>query len=238
MTTTESLLSISLVSDGSSQLGSLLLDTDKRIVAMDGVAKSGKGTLASMLAQHYGLLHVDSGSIYRSVALLALERNIELTDASSLAELVLQIPEEMLSSSEIRTSEISRIVPRVSLHREVRAQVNIKQFLLVETSSRGAVIEGRDIANKVFPNAHIKIFITATSLVRAERELRRLGVSCSLTLQEIESAILLRDHEDMTRKVDPLVKHPDAFLLDTTHVTQEEMLRAAVAYIDGQFSNF
>ena len=113
MTTTESLLSISLVSDGSSQLGSLLLDTDKRIVAMDGVAKSGKGTLASMLAQHYGLLHVDSGSIYRSVALLAL---------------VLQIPDEMLSSSEIRTSEISRIVPRVSLHREVRAQVNIKQF--------------------------------------------------------------------------------------------------------------
>jgi cytidylate kinase len=211
----------------------------KVVVALDGPAGAGKSTAARMLADRLGYVLVDTGALYRGVALASRERGVSWDDGPALGTLVdglalgfLRDPAGGKShltidgadrSGEIRTPEISDGASRVSRHREVRTALLGLQRRLGEQG--GVVLEGRDIGTVVFPDAEVKVFLTASDEARAERrhgELRAAGHEGELetVLREIRE----RDRRDSERDVAPLKPADDALLLDTSEITLDEVV--------------
>lgn len=204
------------------------------VIAIDGPAGAGKSTVARALAARLGLFLLDTGAIYRTVALAASRANIPFSDGKRLGELAagLQIrfdPEGRVwlfgedVSTAIRTPEMSQGASTVSAHPEVRAALLELQRRLARTG--GCVVEGRDIGTVVLPDAQVKIFLTASLEVRARRrydELTARGVAVDLgaTLRELAE----RDHRDSTREVAPLKAAADAVPVDTSGLTQVEVV--------------
>lgn len=212
---------------------------EKRVIAIDGTARVGKGTLARALAEHFRLFHLDSGSIYRAVTLLVIDWNIPHDYHARIADLIFDVTPNALSSPRIRTHEVSSLVPKIAKNPELRARVRGFQHKLVEESSRGAVVEGRDICTNVFPDAQVKFFLTASPRERARRamaDMQRQGKFVSL--KDLEHSIIARDREDMERSVDPLVQHPDAHLIDSSLHSINSVLLIACGYITSRFENF
>jgi cytidylate kinase len=208
------------------------------VVAIDGPAGAGKSTVALRLARRLRFILVDTGALYRGVALAARERGIGWDDGGRLGALVDEIdlgfeasedgPPRLLidgrnRSAEIRTPEISRGASDVSRHREVREGLLNLQRRLGECG--GAILEGRDIGTVVFPDADFKFFLTAdaeTRAVRRHRELRERGSAADLetTLKEIRK----RDEQDANRSTAPLKPAEDAVIVDTTELSIEEVV--------------
>lgn len=216
-----------------------LSDETLRTIAIDGTSRVGKGTTANLLAKHYRLLHIDSGAIFRVVTLEVMARNIPLTEHEEIADLIYLVNSERLKNPVIRTPNVSAFVPQVAKIPELRARVRDKQRELVLNSRRGAVVEGRDIATNVLPDAHVKIFLDASPRERARRarnELAWLGIEKSL--KEIEQDIKDRDYEDMSRLVNPLTLHPEAFRIDSSYLVANTVLQRICAHIESRFENF
>lgn len=212
---------------------------EKRIIAIDGTARVGKGTLARALAEHFRLFYLDSGSIYRSVTQLVIDLNVPHDNHLRIANLIYDVTPSILSDHRIRTHEVSTLVPQIAKNPDLRARVRDFQRKFVEESARGAVVEGRDICTNVFPNAHVKFFLTASPRERARRamaDMQRQGKFFSL--QDLERSIVERDHEDMTRVVDPLVRHPDAHLIDSSLHSINSVLLIACGHITSRFEKF
>jgi CMP/dCMP kinase len=218
------------------------------IVAIDGPAGAGKSSVAKAVAARLGLALVDTGAIYRCVALAAQRARVDWTDDPALERLLpsLQIRfcfeggenRVFLGGSDvsrdIRSPEISRGASKVSARPVVRAGLLDLQRRLARAAPTGAVLEGRDIGTVVFPDADVKLFITASPAVRASRrhaELREKGaeVSFAQVLEEQSK----RDHDDSTRAVAPLKPAPDARLLDTSTLAIQEVVEQVVALIKG-----
>ncbi|HEY3155895.1 MAG TPA: (d)CMP kinase [Candidatus Eisenbacteria bacterium] len=211
------------------------------VLAIDGPAGAGKSTTARGVAKRLGLLHVDSGAMYRGVALLALRRGIPLADESALVEMVAGArftpsPDGMLLDGasiedSIRTAEAGESASRVALHPELRRRlVSIQRSF---AQGPGLVMEGRDIGTVVFPDADLKIFISASAEARAERrylELRTKGANPDR--DSIVEAIRERDRRDTERETSPLVRAPDAILLDTTRIGPEEQVALAARWVE------
>lgn len=202
------------------------------VIAVDGPASSGKSTTARLLAQKLGYMHVDTGAMYRAVALKMLRRGIELTDDERVMELlrstdVGQIekdsqPRILLDgedvTDEIRSPEVSLWVGPVSEDRRVREQLVGWQRQLGRQG--GVVLDGRDIGTVVFPEADLKIFMKADIRTRAKRRRKEMmGRGIEQTLDEVEAAIETRDARDSSREHSPLRKADDAIELDTSHLT-------------------
>ena len=202
------------------------------IIAIDGPAASGKGTLGKQLAAHYGLRHLDTGLIYRAVAMALLDaghapdnraRAVAAAEAIDLA----RFPEPALKSQAVGAA-----ASLVSAIPEVRKAVLAFQRSFGRTPP-GAVLDGRDIGTVIFPAADVKIFVTATPEVRARRralELREAGdrVNEADVLADIRG----RDERDSKRAVAPLRAAPDAHLLDTTHLDIDAAFRAAIDIVE------
>lgn len=212
----------------------------KIIIAIDGFSSCGKSTMAKSLARNIGYLYFDSGAMYRAVALYCLRNGLIEEGVINTEKLRKQLgdikitfaadPETknsitMLNGEnvehEIRSLEVSRMVSQVAALDFVRSEMVDQQRRMGE--EKGIVMDGRDIGTTVFPNAEMKIFVTASAEVRAQRrydELKARGDNPDF--QEILDNVLQRDHIDQTREVSPLKKADDALLLDNSYMTREE----------------
>lgn len=214
------------------------------IIAIDGPSGAGKSTLAKRLAKDLGFIYLDTGAMYRALALKVLREGVDLTDDLKVAQLVgstsidLQgdwralkvILDGVDVAGEIRTPEVSQMASKASALKAVRARMLELQRAL---GRRGHVVaEGRDIGTVVFPDAQMKIFLDASAAERARRrcaELRAAGTAVDLneTLREIEE----RDKRDSERELAPLRKADDALVIDSSSATAEEVAARALAEI-------
>lgn len=202
------------------------------VIAIDGPAASGKGTLAKRLAAHYGLPHLDTGLLYRAVALTVIDSGHSLDDHQAAARAASSLIADRLADPRLRERAMGEAASRISAVPAVRAALLAWQQRFAGDAS-GAVLDGRDIGTVVCPNAQVKLFITAAPEERARRrhlELLRRGESASLGA--ILDDIVARDARDAQRSTAPLKAATDAVLLDTTALDPDEAFAAARAIVD------
>jgi cytidylate kinase len=197
------------------------------MIAVDGPAASGKGTIANRLGAHYGYPVLDSGLLYRGVGVRLAQSGGDLDDvvAATVAAKALQ-PSE-LEHPELRTRAAGELASRVAIHPPVRLALREFQQRFA-AQEPGAVIDGRDIGTVIAPRAPAKLYIAASAEVRADRRWRQLvGQGESVTYEEILADILRRDERDGGRADSPMTQAPDAVLLDTSEMTIDQAFDAA-----------
>jgi CMP/dCMP kinase len=202
------------------------------IIAIDGPAASGKGTLAKRLARHYGLRHLDTGVIYRAVAKVMLDAGAELTDEARAAAVAMALDPETFGDPALRSHAVGSAASVVSALPMVRqALVDFqRQFAAVPP---GAVLDGRDIGTVICPDADVKIFVVADPKIRARRRtLEAEGRGEAADEAVILADILARDERDQNRATAPLKAAEDAYLLDNSHLDIEGGVRAAIDIIE------
>ena len=211
------------------------------VVAIDGPAGAGKTSVARAVARRLGWSYVDTGAMYRVVALAALERGLDPDDGAGLESLARSLDvrlegeraflDGMDVSEAIRSEAVTKVVSRVSAHGGVRRALVPKQRAMAERTD--LVIEGRDTGSVVFPNADVKVFLDAGSELRALRRAREMGLSDDQSgVRRIKEAITERDQADSSRAESPLVRPPDAHLIDTAPLSLEEVVVRGVAYVE------
>lgn len=202
------------------------------IIAIDGPAASGKGTLGKRLAAHYGLRHLDTGLLYRAVAKAMLDAGAPLADEAAAAAAARALDLSSLDEQTLKTEALGEAASIVSAYPAVRAALLDLQRKFAACPP-GAVLDGRDIGTVICPDAEVKIFVTAAPEVRARRrlvELRARGEPADEA--SVLADIRRRDERDRTRAAAPLVPAADAHLLDTTHLDIDAVFRAAVAIVE------
>ena len=202
------------------------------IIAIDGPAAAGKGTLAERLADRYGLPYLDTGLLYRLVGRIMAAGGVRLDDAAAAARVAAAIDPALLRDAALRGREAGELASRVAVHPGVRAALLSFQRDFAARPG-GAVLDGRDIGTAVCPEADVKIYVTASPEVRARRrtsELRAKGRD--VTVETILAEIKERDERDSGRSAAPLKMAPDAYLLDTTDKDIETAFRAAVDIVE------
>lgn len=211
-------------------------------IAIDGPAGAGKSTIAKKVAKSRGYIYVDTGAMYRAMALYLIRENVAATDTAGIeaacenadisieyvnGEQVVLLNGENVNAF-LRTEEVGNMASASSVNGKVRAKLQQLQQKLAATSD--VVMDGRDIGTAVLPNADVKIFLTASSLVRAERRYKELlAKGEKADIEKIEADIIERDHRDMTRELNPLTQAADAVLVDSSYMSIDEV----VACIDG-----
>jgi cytidylate kinase len=218
--------------------------TKRIIVAIDGPAGAGKSTIARHLARHFGLLNLETGAMYRAFGLKALRADVSLDDPAALTDLsketsirleVGETENRVLLDDEdvtglLRNPTVTDAASRVSVFPPVRAwMVRLQQQL---GSEGGVVMEGRDIGTVVFPHAEAKIFLDAAPEVRGMRRFDQLGPEPAQQPEEVIRDLRSRDQRDRNRADSPLRPAEDAVLLDSTHMTLEEAVKAAEAIVE------
>lgn len=213
-------------------------------IAIDGPAGAGKSTIAKAVAKRENLIYVDTGAMYRAMALFMLREKVNLADAEAVAlkcaEADITIRYEngvqvVLLNGEnvngfLRTEEVGNAASTISVIGKVREKlVELQKKLAAESN---CVMDGRDIGTCVLPNAQLKIYLTASSLVRAKRryeELAAKGEVCNL--EKIRAAIEERDYRDMHREISPLRQAEDAILIDSSDMTVEEVISRIISLV-------
>jgi len=200
-----------------------------RVIAIDGPAGAGKSTVARALAARLGLEYLDTGAMYRAVTLAALRRGIDTADTERVARLArgltLDVGEHGVlvdgvdATAEIRSREVTTAVSAVAANSAVRTELVRRQREWANARG-GGVLEGRDIGSVVFPDAELKLYLTASPRVRAERRVAEAGGD----VDEIEAAIARRDSSDESRAHGPLVEAAGAVVVDTTGLSIDEVL--------------
>jgi cytidylate kinase len=202
------------------------------IIAIDGPASSGKGTLARRLAAHYGVPHLDTGSLYRAVALSLLDTGADLGDSGAAEAAARALTDDILASPRLRNERTGEAASIVSAMPAVRAALLEYQRAFAGQAG-GAVLDGRDVGTVICPDAPVKLFVTASAGVRAARraaELRARGEAADETV--IRADIEQRDRRDAERAVAPLRPAADAHLLDTSNLDIEAAFEAAKAVVE------
>jgi len=225
-------------------LRGIAAETQKRlIVAIDGPAGAGKSTIARAIAQRLGFTYIDTGAMYRAVALWALRVGVDLDDLHRLEQLAKEARIEFAAgeilvrlngedvTAAIREPRVSEAASKVSMAPGVRRAMREEQRRIGATQS--VVMEGRDIGTVVFPDAQVKIYLDAAPEIRAVRRATETGASVAEIAQEIAE----RDHRDRTRTEAPLTQAPDAEYLDTTRLSPSEVEEAILKLVRERTSN-
>ena len=203
------------------------------IVAVDGPAASGKGTVARALAAHFALPYLDTGLLYRAVGIAVL-RHGENPASSAAALRACNFTDAMLHDPEIRSEAASRAASAVSAHPRVRAALLERQRAFAAQDG-GAVLDGRDIGTVIAPHAHAKLFVTASLEMRAARRHAELVArGLNVELPHVLHDLAARDERDSTRAAAPLAKANDADLLDTSQMGIDQAIRRAVALVEAR----
>jgi len=207
------------------------------LIAVDGPAASGKGTIARALARHFGLPHMDTGMLYRAVALSMFRFGGDPASEFEAARAVEGIAQVDPSDPELRSEIVGSIASRISAYAAVRSALLDRQRQFAAQSS-GAVLDGRDIGTVVAPDAAVKLFVTASVEVRAQRRVRELlerGMPAHL--EDVLIDIRSRDARDAGREAAPLVQAKDANLLDTSSMDIEAAITAAIALVEEKLAH-
>jgi cytidylate kinase len=215
------------------------------IITVDGWSSCGKSTMARQLAKQLNYIFIDSGAMYRAITLYFLRNNTDIKDLTSVMAALknIQLSFQINSSNGnneiwlngenveqfIRGMEVAEKVSEVAAIKQVREFAVKQQQMIGE--KKGIVMDGRDIGTAVFPNAELKIFMTADNEVRVLRRFKELSdKNPSIHIEEIRSNLAQRDHMDSTREVSPLRKADDAVVLDNSHLTPDEQLQLALGW--------
>ncbi|TKT71346.1 (d)CMP kinase [Afipia massiliensis] len=202
------------------------------IIAIDGPAASGKGTLGKRLAHHYGYRHLDTGVIYRAVAQAMLEAGADLTNEALAVAMAMELDPEKFGNPVLKTQKVGDAASVVSAIPKVReVLINFQRQFAADPP--GAVLDGRDIGTVICPDADVKIFVVADPHVRARRrtlEARARGEAADEAA--VLADILKRDERDQNRAVAPLKAAPDAYLLDNSQLDIESGVRAAIDIVE------
>ena len=222
----------------------------KIIIAIDGLSSTGKSTLAKQIAKQLNYIYVDSGAMYRAVALYALQKKLIIGEEFNKLKMIEALPSVKVSfvynkklnisdvylndvkvNQAIRSMEVSNVVSVVAAIPQVRQQlVKLQQQMGIQ---KGVVMDGRDIGSVVFPNADLKLYMTANAGTRAKRRYDELLTSnMNLSLQEVLDNINLRDHLDSTRKDSPLLKSNDAIEFDNSQLSKEQQLEQIMELVN------
>jgi cytidylate kinase len=204
-------------------------DVSPVIVAIDGPAGAGKSTVGRAVAARLGLQYLDTGAMYRAVTFAALRRGIDPADETDVASLAAAIEMTLDGSAvivdgvdatvEIRGREVTAAVSAVAANSRVRSELVRRQRSWVAEHG-GGVVEGRDIGSVVFPDATLKLYVTASPRVRAERRVAEIGGD----VDDVEASIIERDRKDSTRADSPLMESSDAIVVDTTGSSVDEVV--------------
>ena len=223
----------------------------KIIITIDGWSSCGKSTVAKQLAQALGYVYVDSGAMYRAITLYFLRNHIDWTHKKAVEKALENICLEFVYNEQSAESEIylndenvellirdmiiSEKVSEVSTIREVR-EFAVQQQQNIGRN-KGIVMDGRDIGTTVFPDAELKIFMTADIAVRVERRFKELfAINPRITIEEVKQNLEMRDYIDSNRKVSPLKKAGDAIVLDNTNLTMAQQLKLALQWAHEKIS--
>jgi len=201
------------------------------VIAVDGPAAAGKGTLARRLADRYGLRHLDSGLLYRAVGMRVLRAGGDPADVAAALAAARSLTEAELAAPDLRGAEAGQAASVVAVIPEVRAAL-LDYLRAFGGRPPGAVIDGRDIGTVVFPNADHKLYVTASLDARARRRAAELG----RPVDELRRDLAIRDARDAGRAVAPLAPAADAFILDTSNLDIDDAFAAAVAAIEASKS--
>jgi cytidylate kinase len=202
------------------------------IIAIDGPAASGKGTLGKRIATYYGLAHLDTGKLYRAVARDTLCQGGNPSDAIAALAAAKALDVATLDDPALIDGKLGEAASIVASHPEVRNALLAYQRAFARRKP-GAVLDGRDIGTVICPDADVKLFVTATSAERARRRYRELKqVGISISEAEVLADIRRRDERDKGRAAAPLVQAEDAVLLDTTNLDIDAAFKAAIDLID------
>ena len=210
-------------------------------IAIDGPAGAGKSTIAKMVAKKLNFIYVDTGAMYRAIALYLLRGGVDTADETAVSEAVKNADitiryqdgaQQVILNGEdvsglIRTEKVGNTASATSVYPSVRAHLLELQRSLA--ASQNVIMDGRDIGTCILPDAQAKIYLTASSRVRAVRrykESTEKGTMCNL--EEIEQDIIERDHRDMTREIAPLKQAEDAVLLDSSEMTIDQVVQAII----------
>ena len=217
--------------------------TSKVRISIDGPSGAGKSTIAKLVAQKLGIDYIDTGAMYRAIGYKIDQNQIDLNDKEALEQMLNNttidfvsgniILDEEIVNDKIRTPEISKIASEASALQEVREKLVALQRQMGQAKS--VVMDGRDIGTNVLIDAEYKFFMTASTAERAQRrwlELTQKGET--ITLNQVEADIIQRDHNDTTRKLNPLKKADDAIELDTTGLSVEEVTQKILEVIRWQ----
>ena len=215
------------------------------IVAVDGVAGSGKGRITKIIAERLNLIAIDTGAMYRCVALECINRNIECDEIEKIKEVLKNINIEIKRegsnqliflnekdvSREIRTTEVDKVVAKFAAIKEVREKMTPIQRKMGENND--IIMEGRDIGTVVFPNADVKVFLDCSVEERAMRRYKQnISKGIETTYEEVLESIKERHRLETEREIAPLVQAPDAVYIDSTGMTIEEEVQAVINVIN------
>ena len=224
----------------------------KIIITLDGYSSCGKSTLAKQMAAHLNYVFIDSGAMYRAITLYFIRHRIDVTNSDAVIEALAHIhlafklneqtgrADMYLNNEnveeEIRGLEVSNNVSQVAALEPVRI-FSVAQQQLMGTQ-KGIVMDGRDIGTAVFPEAELKIFVTASPEVRVERRYQELvAKDPAITKAEIQANLEMRDHIDSTREFSPLKQAHDAIVLDNSNLTREAQLELALSWAQERIAN-
>lgn len=223
-------------------------NTHGLIVAIDGPAGAGKSTVAAHLAKRFGLLNLETGAMYRALALKANRRSLSADDADAATALTRETTMHLEPTpngnrvlldgedvtAQLRTPEITALASRISVHPAVRHWMVAAQRAMGLAASSGVVLEGRDIGTVVFPDADVKLFLDASAEVRGDRRFTQQGAQSAESREATIRDVKARDDRDRSRAESPLKPAEDAILIDTTGMTLDQVLQRAEEIVEKQ----
>jgi len=202
------------------------------VVAIDGPAAAGKGTVSKAVAEHFGFAHLDTGLLYRVVGRVALENVGPSLDEAGVISLLTKVTEADLKRDDLRTAAVAQAASKVAVIPEVRsALINFQRKFAARAG--GAVLDGRDIGTVICPDADVKLFVTAVAEVRAQRRYEELlGRGEKTAYETVLENVKARDARDSERAVAPLVAAEDAITIDTSEMSIKTAISVAIAAIN------
>jgi len=211
------------------------------VIAIDGPGASGKGTLARRLAAHLGYVYLDTGAMYRAVALQVLLAGADPADAQAALAAAQKLDAGALDDPQLRTDRVGQAASQVAAHGDVRQALMVFQRSFATNppgNAPGAVLDGRDIGTVICPDAQVKLFVTASPEARAHRRyLELVARGEAATEAEVLADLQTRDRRDQERAVAPLRPAADAHLLDTTNLAIDDAFAVALAAISGKIAS-